>query len=449
MTDLVVALLVVALLAVIVLFVSLRFPQSLRRLIWLGFFEYLLCTVAQLVYSRVIVGGGDMLLYTTMGKNLALTMERNFAWAAPEVLRLLVQQPSAFDDLVYGGGGGNTASMQALCAFLLYGLNGSDYAVHVCFAGGAFLGALGLCSTFCELQPNCPPRHLLIATVLFPSIAFWTCAPHKESVCLAGLGALLVGWRALLRFRLVRALIFGSLGLVLMVIFRIHILVPVLSGLGAFFVVDRLTRARGVDRVILTPAYFVAAAVLMAIAMVAITRIAPRLAIDKLGETVAVQQGNWALSRGGSSINVGAEDGGPQSLGGQLVRVPLALVNSLLRPQFFDVNNIGSALSAIEMTTITVLLFRALRARGIGGLVTGIQRSPFLLMCAVVTVIGCTFVGLVTFNFGSLARYRVPLLPFYGALVVCLQRPMLARSRPARARSREWPGGRSRLPAAH
>jgi hypothetical protein len=41
-------------------------------------------------------------------------------------------------------------------------------------------------------------------------------------------------------------------------------------------------------------------------------------------------------------------------------------------------------------------------------------------MCTVVTLVGCTGVGLVTLNFGSLARYRVPFLPFYGSLVLVL-----------------------------
>ena len=72
---------------------------------------------------------------------------------------------------------------------------------------------------------------------------------------------------------------------------------------------------------------------------------------------------------------------------------------------------------------VTWLLIVAIRRHGFTGLLRAIQGSPFLLMCSVVTVVGCTFVGLATLNFGSLARYRVPFLPFYGALVVALARP--------------------------
>jgi hypothetical protein len=61
-------------------------------------------------------------------------------------------------------------------------------------------------------------------------------------------------------------------------------------------------------------------------------------------------------------------------------------------------------------------------------------------MCAVITLIGCALVGLVTRNFGSLSRYRVPFLPFYGALVLALNHaPAAARAKTAKAA----PGGQA------
>jgi hypothetical protein len=112
------------------------------------------------------------------------------------------------------------------------------------------------------------------------------------------------------------------------------------------------------------------------------------------------------------------------------------LLNALFRPQLFDVTSPVVAVSALEMTAITILLFRAVRANGFVGLLVRIQRSPFLLMCAAITVVGCTFVGLTTFNFGTLARYRVPFLPFYGALLVGLAQrtaPAVPKTLQARA----------------
>jgi hypothetical protein len=140
-----------------------------------------------------------------------------------------------------------------------------------------------------------------------------------------------------------------------------------------------------------------------------------------------------------------------QTLPAQLVRLPLALVNGLLRPQLFDVRNVFMLISALEMTTLTWMIIRILRQHGLGGTLVRIQQSPFLLMCAAITVVGCMFVGLVTLNFGSLARYRVPFLPFYGAFIAALSArtaPNGAVARPQRLPSQRVPARRRVAPPA-
>jgi hypothetical protein len=191
-----------------------------------------------------------------------------------------------------------------------------------------------------------------------------------------------------------------------------------LLGLVAFTVWERLQKSRGADVVVLGPVYAVGGAGVLLLGMIAVSRASPALALDRLAETVATSQNNWSLVAGGSSF---AEDAAaPLTLGGQLLRLPLALVNALFRPQLFDVHNIATFVSALEMMALTYFIYRAIRHHGLRGIFVRIQRSPFLLMCAVITCVGCAMVGLVTFNFGSLARYRVPFLPFYGALVAAL-----------------------------
>ncbi len=417
MFDILIAGTVVIVVAGITAVVSTRFPRAMRQWVWLALAEYLVCVVAQVVFTRS-VGGGDMLFYAETGKVLARFLDQHFAWAAPELWSLLLQRPSAFDEVVEGGSS-NTGSMNALAGWLLFFLGGSDYAAYVVVASFAFFGALGIYKAFQEAYPECPPNRLFASTVLFPSVAFWTSALHKEALCIAGLGALLTAWRGIYSKRLLRVVVCAPIGFGLIVLFRAPALMPVILGLVTYFVVERVERVRGAERAILGPAYFGLALVALAVAMLALTRVAPAFGVDRLGETVTTQQQNWTLSRGGSSFEMGAGDV-PQSLAGQLARVPLALLNALFRPQLFDVNNVAALLSALEMTAITVLVIRAGVRQGVRRLVDQIKSSPFLLMCTVVTFVGCAFVGLVTFNFGSLARYRVPFLPFYGALVVAL-----------------------------
>ena len=419
-------------LAGLVAVAALRFAKAMRPWVAFAFVEYLACATAQIYYSRGVVEGGDTLYYARTGAVLARFLDNSFRWAAPEMLSLLAQQPSAFDSLVEGAGS-NTGSMCAISAWLIFAFAGSQHAAHYFVAGLALLGALAIYRAFRDAYAELPPVRLFVATVLFPSVAFWTAALHKEAFCLMGMGLVLSAWRQLYRSWF-RAALYAAPGLVIILVFRPPVIPPLGLGIVIYLVIERLQRKRGVAAIVLAPIYLLLALAALAVVMVVVSRFAPRLGLDQLGETIASKQEGWTIMRnvGGSALG-GANEGAPQSLGAQIVGLPVALVNALFRPQLFDVHNFGAAASAVEMTTITAMILAALRYNGIRGVVMRIQRSPFLLMCAVVTVVGCAFVGLVTRNLGTLARYRVPFLPFYGALVMAIaQRATQFVAKPSR-----------------
>jgi hypothetical protein len=404
-----------------------RYPAAMRPWVWFALLEHVLCGSAQLIYSRVINEGSDALYYARTGGELAKLLDASFGWTSGELIAMLFQRPNDLDTLILVPGT-NTGSMTAITAFLIFFCRGSDFAAHFLVTGMSLFGALAIYKAANEVAPEGTSVKMFVATVLFPSVAFWTSALHKEAFGLAGIGALLAAWRAVYN-RQFRALVYAPLGLTLILLFRAPVLVPVLLGLVAFVAWERLQKSRGGDVAIIGPVYLIAGFGVVLLGMTAMSHMSPELSLDRLEETVATKQQNWALAQGGSSF---AADGVlPQTLGAQLIRVPLATLNALFRPQLFDVHNVPTLISAVEMTTITYLAYRAIRHHGLGGIFLRIQRSPFALMCAIITLVGCTMVGLVTLNLGSLARYRVPFLPFYGALIVALSPVRIRTAAPA------------------
>lgn len=391
-----------------------KYTQAMRPWLWIALAEYILCAAAQLVFARA--ESADSNYYRQAGIELARFLDASFGWASRELLSLLLQQPSAFDSAV-SGAGSNTGSVSAAAAFLSFFTRGSEYAAQVLVAGLSMLGALGIYEASRDAYPEASPTRLFVATVLFPSVAFWTSALHKEAFCLMGTGLLLAAWRAAYNGK-IRALFYAPVAIVLIVMFRAPALPPLLLGLVVHFVVHRIQRTRGAETTLVGPVYLALGLGAMAIGMVLVSRVSPDLALDRLGETVAGQQRAWSRVEGGSMFDL--DEPAAQTTGAQLLAAPLALLNALFRPQLFDVTNPLVLVSALEMSTITWMIYRAFRIHGFGGLLIRIQRSPFLLMCTVITLVGCTFVGLTTKNFGSMARYRVPFLPFYGALMAAL-----------------------------
>lgn len=420
MTDVGITAVVVGVFALITAWVASRYARDLRPLVWWALVEYAVCTVAQYYF------GMDARSYRVNGLELARFLDIHFGWASHELWLLLFQQPSAFDRVVLGAGT-NTGSMSAMSGWLMFIVRGSPYACHAVVAGCAMLGAIALFDVVREECPDVPPRRLFLGTVLFPSIAFWTASLHKESFCVVGIGLFISAWRAVRKGKL-RALLYGVLGLTVIVLFRAPALPPLLLGIVFYFIVERIQKARRLEVIALAPAYLIIGLVVLIAGMVVVSRISPNLAIDKLGDSVSEQQRAWSGVEAGSSF--GSEDDGeqPTSLAGQLVTAPFALLNALLRPQLFDVRNPLMLVSAIEMSVVTVLLVRAIVSNGVRGIVRRIQSSPFLVMCTIIILVGFTFVGLTTRNFGSMARYRVPFLPFYGTFLAVFT---LRRSRVA------------------
>lgn len=416
--------------------------RAMRSWYWYAVAEYIGCGIAQMIWARAIAGGGDTVYYAKSGTILARFLSASFGWAARELFSMLIQQPSAFTS-TWEGAGSNTGSMCAISAFMVFFSGGSEYAPHFLITGLSLFSAIYIFEAFREACPEASWKRLFVAAVLFPSVAFWTSALHKESFCLVGIALVLSGWRAMGRGRWLSVLMYVPLGAALILVFRTPVLPPLILGLVVFVLLQRLKRARGFG-VALAPLYIAIGAGVVVGMMLLVSRVAPKLGVDQIGDTFAMEQSRWHTqgSAGGSGIDgvVGGEQQlsdkerralGPQSIGAQLAGVPLALVNSLFRPQLFDAHNFGTLMSALEMTIISLLAIRAFRQHGFGGVLRRIQESPFLLMCVVVTVIGCTGVGLVTLNFGSLARYRVPFLPFYGSLILLLAaRPSTVAARP-------------------
>jgi hypothetical protein len=83
----------------------------------------------------------------------------------------------------------------------------------------------------------------------------------------------------------------------------------------------------------------------------------------------------------------------------------------LFRPYLWEVRNPLMVLSAIEgLFLLGFTFFVFLKRRAV---ILQTLRNPDILFCVVFSLTFAFAVGVSTFNFGTLARYKIPLLPFY------------------------------------
>jgi hypothetical protein len=70
-------------------------------------------------------------------------------------------------------------------------------------------------------------------------------------------------------------------------------------------------------------------------------------------------------------------------------------------------------MSAIESFLISLLFIRIIYRSGIGGFFKNITSSPFILFCFLFSFIFGIGVGLSSYNFGALVRYKIPCMSIF------------------------------------
>jgi len=120
----------------------------------------------------------------------------------------------------------------------------------------------------------------------------------------------------------------------------------------------------------------------------------------------------------GSSYYLGDLDG---SFASMLVLAPKAIFVSLYRPFVWEAKNLFMLLSALESTFLLLFSLRILFKIGIMKFFKYIFSSPLLIFCFIFSITFAFSVGITSYNFGTLVRYKIPLLPFYASMLFILE----------------------------
>ncbi len=108
------------------------------------------------------------------------------------------------------------------------------------------------------------------------------------------------------------------------------------------------------------------------------------------------------------------------SLFGFLKLIPLGINVTLFRPYLWEVRkivNIPSVFESLVTFIITIwVIIKALREKALWASL----KNPDVIFCLGFSLAFAFFVGISTFNFGALARYKIPLLPFFFTALVII-----------------------------
>ena len=291
----------------------------------------------------------------------------------------------------------------------------------VLFACMSFIGAWTMFQVFYS-RFRTLHMYLAMAILFVPSVFFWGSGIFKDTITLAALGGATYCFDQIY-FKKNR-IITNSLLLFLfcLVIFSVkkYILLCFAPALIMWVYMTNVTSIRSlILRLFLIPFIFTGCIALAYWAVVKVGEGDPRYAIENIAQTAqttAYDIAFWTGKNAGSTYTLGELDGTFESM---FQLLPNAINVSLFRPYLWEIKNPLMFLAGLESFCVLLLtLWTIYRTKLIG--VFRINQRPIVFFCLTFSLVFAFAVGVSTYNFGTLMRYKIPLMPFYLSALIIL-----------------------------
>ncbi len=286
-------------------------------------------------------------------------------------------------------------------------------ATAVIFGGLSFVGMWMLFIVFYKQQPRI---HFWIAIACFfiPSVAFWGSGILKDTVVLAMLGVLTFYFYKIFFEREITATGVIILALAVIVIFSIKkfVLQAYLPVAFLWIVLGNIRKIKSFAlQLMVVPFAGIVVVVSGYFAVLKIGEDDPRYDVSKLAitaQTTAYDIRFWTGRDAGSGYTLGELDG---SFSSMFKLAPQAINVSLFRPYLWEAKNPLMLLSALEsLFLLCFFLYIIIQQRKV---LWQALRDPSIIFCLLFSLVFAFAVGVSTFNFGTLVRYKIIMLPFF------------------------------------
>ncbi len=307
---------------------------------------------------------------------------------------------------------------------------GTYSATALFFALLSFSGCWAMYLAFDKYFPN---LHLQagIALLFIPTVIFWGSGLLKDSITLMAIGWFIYSFDQLLFRRrniVLNVLILLFVSYILLAV-KLYILLALLPSLIVWYFVANLGLIRNIVlRWLIAPFTIL---LCMGMAFAAINQISQsndKYSLENISTTAMITANDiayWTGKDAGSTYVLGDLDGSYQSL----IRLfPSAINVTFFRPYPWEVNNVLMLLSSFESTILLFFfLYILLRSKIIN--LFRIKWPPIIIFAFVFAITFAFAVGVSTFNFGTLSRYKIPCMPLFLMVLIYVNNQLSIQSK--------------------
>lgn len=287
-------------------------------------------------------------------------------------------------------------------------------AISMFFALFSFFGTWRLYQTMCDVYPSLK-KQMAYAVLFVPSVFFWGSGLMKDTLTFGAMGFFVYNFYFL--FIAKKFSVFGVLSLILnaILIYKVkdYILICLVPSMMIWLFYGNLQKIKNKFlRTVVAPFLMILGIGSALYVSSALTANSERYNADSIART-SRETAEWLSYSSKKDEGSGYElseifDGSM----GSLARVaPQAFVVTFFRPFVWEARNPVMMMSALESLFILILFIRTLIRRP--------KMDAYVAFAFVFSTIFGIAIGMSTYNFGSLVRYKIPALVYFlTALVV-------------------------------
>ncbi len=384
-----------------------------------GFFLKLLGSIVFILLNQYYFKYGDTFEYFTGTTNIYKVFQHNASYG----LQMIFVDRENF-----------SANISAICHPMFFYFAAPPY--HILQIGG-FLSLLtfnsylnitllistitfiGLWNLYLLLNRYFPNKEKIFFLVCFciPSLSIWASGLLKDSIAIGCLGILANHLDLLFKNReqYVKRIFIISISGYFIFLVKDYILYGYLC---AFFIGLILTKIKNFNKIVR-----IITVVLFLLFILGVLTIYASLISDYVIEivvqTAIEKQKTWAEY--GAAVNSGSDFSLGEitpSIAGLMFLVPKTINVTLFRPYLWECTSLIMVFDSLQSVFCILLFIRAIIITRFFYFFKLIFSDRLLITFFLFVIIFAFFVGLNTANFGSLSRYKVPLLPFFISLLI-------------------------------
>ncbi len=379
-----------------------------------------LCLIYTLYY-----GGGDTV---------------NYMSDALSMIRLLFKNPTGFIDIMVNGSDNSKLYyfsvetgipeyfrdppsffvVRLIVPFALVGA-GSFIVTTILVATFSYFGVWKLYTLFINEFPTLK-KEMAIAILFIPSVFFWGSGIMKDTITFSCIGYYTYSFYWIF---IKKNYAFGNfvklfISVYLILMIKPYIVFALLPGSLLWFVSVNVKNIQNtVIKLLIGPFIFLIAIGGGYLLLVSMSTVLGTYSVDNVLEKAAITNRDLKSDYyAGNSFDIGDFD---PTVSSMLQKAPVAINAAIFRPYIWEAKNIVMFLSGVESMFLIFMTLRILFRLRIYGIFSMPLKNPLLTFSLIFSLFFAFSVGISTSNFGSMVRYRIPVLPFYMASLFIME----------------------------